>query len=113
MTRTFRIISGITLSALGLSLVSIPNAMATTPTETAVFQCNLFTSTPFNLESYNEATNAAITLPEGATSSCMDLLEQLMNLGLTAVSVSYQTQSNGTNGNYMTFAMSNGTVGNL
>jgi hypothetical protein len=113
MNRHFRSIAVLSLFALGLSVVGIPNAMATTPTRTAVFQCNLFTSVPFNLNTFDKTTNSTINLPNGSTSSCMDLLEQLMYLGLTNVNVSYQTQSNGGAGNYITFAMSDGTVGNL
>jgi hypothetical protein len=111
MNRNFRSIAVFSLFALGLSVAS--NAMATTPTQTAVFQCNLFTTTPLKFNTYYKTTGLAINLPSGSTSNCMDLFEQLLYLGLTNVNVSYQTQSNGGAGNYMTFTMSNGTVAGL
>ena len=103
----------VAFAAVGLCAAYVPTAMAVTPTETAVFQCNLFTAVPFNLQTFNKTTNSTITLPAGSTSTCMDLLEQLLNLGLTNVNVSYQSVSNGVNGNYMTFTLSNGTVAGL
>lgn len=106
MGASFKLVARISSLALWLSFAGIPNAMATGPTETAVFQCNLFTSTPFNLQSYDGSTNSTIALPNGATSNCMDLLEQLRKLGLTNVNVSYQAQSDGVTGNFITYTVS-------
>lgn len=113
MNRSFRSIAVFSLSTLGLCAAGIPNAMATTPSKVAIFQCNLFTNAVFNLESYDKSTNTSISLPSGATSSCAELVEQLMYLGLTNVNVSYTSVSNGTSGNYETFTMSDGTVAGI
>ena len=113
MNRNFRSIAIFSLSALGLCGARIPDAMATTPTKTAIFQCNLITFVPFNINTFDNTTGTTINLPSGSTSSCAELLVRLMAVGLTNLTVSYTAVSNSTNGNYETFTMSDGTVAGL
>lgn len=105
MKRIFRSIVAFSLSAVALGVAYVPSAMATTPTETAIFQCNLITKAIFNIDSYNVSVTSSWT--------CAEALEILTNDGLTNISASYQSVSNSTNGNYMTFVLTNGTVSGL
>lgn len=105
MKRILRSIVAFSLSAVGLCAAYVPNAMATTPTEVAIFQCNLITGVTFDAQGYG------VSVSNGA--NCAETLEVLANEGLTNISATYQSVSNSTNGNYMTFVMTNGTVGGL
>jgi hypothetical protein len=104
MKRSLRSIAVFFLSIFALSLTPVSNVRAAT-TEVAIFQCNLFTSAIFNVQAYGVSVTASWT--------CAEALEVLMNEGLTDVNASYQSSSNGTNGNYMTFVLTNGTAGGL
>lgn len=105
MKRILRSIVASSLAAVGLCVAYVPNAMATTPTEVAIFQCNIITGVVFDAQGYG------VSVSNGG--SCAQALETLTNEGLTNISATYQSVSNSTNGNYMTFVLTNGTVGGL
>lgn len=106
---------GISISTLILWESSVENVMAANPTELVVFSCmETDPATGYTVLTYDPSPSA----PAKPSTDCAATLAALLSDGLTNVNVSVQTYTgssgagapNGTDGTYITFTLTNGTL---
>jgi hypothetical protein len=115
MKRNLLSVAGVLISTLVVWGAHIGSAIAANPTQVVVFSCmETNPATGYTVLTYN-ATPSAPTKP---STDCATTLAALLADGLINVNVSVQTYTgsagagspNGTDGTYITYVMTNGTL---
>ena len=115
MMRKYSRIVGLLISAFVVWGACINNAAATNPTQLVVFSCKESNpATGYTVQTYNNSPSA----PAKPSTDCAATLAALLSDGLTNVNISIQTYTgssgagapNGTDGTYITYVLTNGTL---
>jgi hypothetical protein len=114
MKRNYFWVAGVFISTLVVWAACVENVMATNPTELVVFSCvETNPATGYTVVSYDASPSA----PAKPSTDCAAALAALLSAGLTNVNVSVQTYlgsgagaPNGTDGTYITYVLTNGTL---
>jgi len=115
MKRNYFWVAGVLISTLVVWGARVENAMAANPTELVVFSCmEKDPATGYTVLTYDNSPSA----PAKPSTDCAATLEALLADGLTNVNISVQTYTsstgsgapNGTDGTYITYVLSNGTL---